>query len=181
MSEQSVDKKVLVMTIGHSTRTLEFFIRMLKAHEVTQIVDIRTLPRSKHVPQFNIETLPGELGAAGIDYSHFPGLGGFRHPLKDSINTGWKNAHFRGFADYMQTREFEESLNSMVKSAEQKRTALMCAEAVPWRCHRSLIADALLVRGIQVYHITSLSRAQLHKVTPFASVTNLRITYPLKA
>ncbi len=167
-----------VLTIGHSTRTLEFFIRMLKAHEVTIVVDIRTVPRSKHNPQFNKETLPDELKAAGIEYIHMPGLGGLRHPLTDSQNTGWRNNSFRGFADYMQTEEFEENLKTLINISGQGRIALMCAEAVPWRCHRSLIADALIIRGIKVEHIMSLSRTQPHKLTPFALVKDLRITYP---
>ncbi len=167
-----------VMTIGHSTRTLEFFIRMLKAHEVTMVVDIRTVPRSRHNPQFNKDTLPDELTAAGIGYIHMSGLGGLRHPLPDSPNTGWRNNSFRGFADYMQTENFEENLKTLINLAEQERIALMCAEAVPWRCHRSLIADALIIRGIKVEHIMSLSRIQPHKLTPFALVKDLRITYP---
>jgi uncharacterized protein (DUF488 family) len=167
-----------VLTIGHSTHALEFFIRMLKAHEVTMIVDIRTVPRSKHNPQFNKETLPEKLGAVGIGYKHMSGLGGLRHPLPDSQNTGWKNNSFRGFADYMQTEEFEDNLNTLINIAAQGRIALMCAEAVPWRCHRSLIADALVIRGIRAEHIMSLSRTQPHKLTPFASVKDLRITYP---
>ncbi len=167
-----------VLTIGHSTHALEHFIRMLKTHEVTLVVDIRTVPRSRHNPQFNKETLPDELRAAGIKYIHMPGLGGLRHPRPDSPNTGWKNNSFRGFADYMQTEEFEDNLNTLINIAVQGRIALMCAEAVPWRCHRLLIADALVVRGIQVEHIMSLSRTQPHKLTPFASVKDLHITYP---
>ncbi len=167
-----------VLTIGHSTHTLEFFIRMLKAHEVTLVVDIRTVPRSRHNPQFNKETLPDELKAADIKYVHVPGLGGLRHPLPDSPNTGWRNNSFRGFADYMQTEDFEENLKTLINLAEQERIALMCAEAVPWRCHRSLIADALVIRGIKVEHITGLSRTQPHKLTPFASVKDFHITYP---
>ncbi len=167
-----------VLTIGHSTRALEFFIRMLKAHEVTMVVDIRTIPRSRHNPQFNKETLPEKLKAAGIEYMHIPGLGGLRRPRQDSPNAGWKNASFRGFADHMQTEEFKDNLKTLINLAGQERCALMCAEAVPWRCHRSLIADALVIRGIEVEHITSLSRTQPHKLTPFASVKDLHITYP---
>lgn len=167
-----------ILTIGHSTRTLEFFIRMLEAHEVIKVVDIRTVPRSKRNPQFNKETLPDGLKAAGIGYVHMPGLGGLRHPRPDSPNTGWRNDSFRGFADYMQTEEFEDNLNTLISLAGQERCALMCAEAVPWRCHRSLIADALVIKGIQVEHIMSLSRTRPHKLTPFASVEGLRITYP---
>lgn len=168
----------VILTIGHSTRTLELFIRMLKAHEVTKVVDIRTVPRSRHNPQFNKETLADELKAAGIEYVHMPGVGGLRHPRPDSPNTGWKNSSFRGFADYMQTQEFEDNLKTLINLAGQERCALMCAEAVPWRCHRSLIADALAIRGIRVEHIMSLSSTQPHKLTPFASVEGLRITYP---
>lgn len=167
-----------VLTIGHSTRTLEFFIRMLKAHEVTMVVDIRTVPRSRHNPQFNKETLPDELKAAGVEYIHMPGLGGLRHPRSDSPNTGWRNNSFRGFADYMQTEDFKENLKTLINLARRERCALMCAEAVPWRCHRSLIADALVIRDIKVEHIISLSRTQPHKLTPFASVKDLHITYP---
>jgi uncharacterized protein (DUF488 family) len=167
-----------VLTIGHSTRALEFFIRMLKAHEVTMVVDIRTIPRSRHNPQFNKETLPEKLKAAGIEYMHIPGLGGLRRPRQDSPNAGWKNASFRGFADHMQTEEFKDNLKTLINLAGQERCTLMCAEAVPWRCHRSLIADALVIRGIKVEHITSLSRTQPHKLTPFASVKDLHITYP---
>jgi uncharacterized protein (DUF488 family) len=167
-----------VMTIGHSTCTLEFFIRMLKTYDVTMVVDIRTVPRSKHNPQFNKETMPDELKTAGIEYIHMLGLGGLRHPHSDSPNTGWKNNSFRGFADYMQTEEFEDNLKTLINIAGQRRIALMCAEAVPWRCHRSLIADALVIRGIQVEHIMSLSRTQPHKLTPFALVKDLCITYP---
>ena len=167
-----------VLTIGHSTRTLEFFIRMLKAHEVTMVVDIRTVPRSKHNPQFNKETLPDELKASGIEYIHMPGLGGLRYPRSDSPNTGWRNNSFRGFADYMQTEEFVDNLKTLINLARQERCALMCAEAVPWRCHRSLIADALVIRGIRVENIMSLSRTQPHKLTPFALVKDLHITYP---
>jgi uncharacterized protein (DUF488 family) len=151
---------------------------MLKAHEVTMVADIRTVPRSKHNPQFNKETLPDKLKAAGIEYVHMPGLGGLRHPRSDSPNIGWRNNSFRGFADYMQTEEFEENLKMLINISGQGRIALMCAEAVPWRCHRSLIADALIIRGIKVEHIMSLSRTQPHKLTPFALVKDLRITYP---
>lgn len=168
----------LILTIGHSMRPLELFIRLLKAHEVAKVIDIRTVPRSRHNPQFNKETLLDELKAAGIGYVHIPGLGGLRHPGPDSPNTGWKNSSFRGFADYMQTEEFEDNLKALISLAGQERCALMCAEAVPWRCHRSLIADALAIRDIRVEHIMSLSSTQPHKLTPFASVEGLRITYP---
>jgi uncharacterized protein (DUF488 family) len=130
------------------------------------------------VPQFNEETLPGPLRAAGIGYRHMPGLGGLRHTRADSPNKAWRNASFRGFADYMQTAEFQQSLDALVDLAHSDRIAVMCAEAVPWRCHRSLIADALLVRGIPVEHIISAAPAQAHALTPWARVRGKRITYP---
>ncbi len=174
MSEQ----KPVILTIGHSRRALEELIRLLQAHQVTQLVDVRTVPRSRHNPQFNRDTLPDDLKAVGIDYLHMPGLGGLRHPRPDSPNAGWQNTSFRGFADYMQTPEFLENLQKLMTLAEQHRVALMCAEAVPWRCHRSLIADALFVRGYPVQHILSATRAQAHKLTPFAHVEEGHITYP---
>jgi len=167
-----------VLTIGHSTRTFEAFLRLLQSHGVEQVVDVRTIPRSRRNPQFNKETLPDALKAASIGYEHMAGLGGLRHAHADSVNTGWQNASFRGFADYMQTSEFAESLESLIALAKKKRIAVMCAEAVPWRCHRSLIADALTVRGIKVEHIMSGVRLQDHALTSFAQVEGLRITYP---
>jgi len=170
-----------VFTIGHSTRGLAEFIRLLQAHGVTQVVDVRTVPRSRHNPQFNRETLSDSLKAAGIGYMHQPGLGGLRHPRADSHNAGWRNASFRGFADYMQTPEFAAGLQTVIERARQGQIALMCAEAVPWRCHRSLIADALLVRGIPVEHILSASRRQVHELTPWARVEGTSLTYPVEA
>jgi uncharacterized protein (DUF488 family) len=167
-----------VLTIGHSTRTFEAFLRLLQSHGAEQVVDVRTIPRSRRNPQFNRETLPDTLKAAGIGCEHLAGLGGLRHARADSVNTGWRNASFRGFADYMQTPEFAESLEALIALAKKKRIALMCAEAVPWRCHRSLIADALMVRGIKVEHILSGVRLQDHSLTPFAQVEGVRITYP---
>ena len=158
------------MTIGHSTRTLDGFIRLLQAHSVSRLVDVRTVPRSRHNPQFNKTSLPGSLKKAGLEYTYMPGLGGLRHAHRDSVNMGWRNASFRGYADYMQTAEFEQSLNEMIQLANQGRIALMCAEAVPWRCHRSLIADALLIRGIRTEDIMSATRRQVHTLTPFAKV-----------
>jgi uncharacterized protein (DUF488 family) len=167
-----------VVTIGHSTRTLETFIRLLQTYEVKQVVDVRTVPRSRHNPQFNRETLPDDLKDAGIEYLHMPGLGGLRRPRPDSTNMGWRNASFRGFADYMETPEFENHLGKLVGLAQRKRVALMCAEALPWRCHRSLIADALEVRGIRVAHILSSTDLQLHRIWPFARVDGTRLVYP---
>jgi uncharacterized protein (DUF488 family) len=166
-----------IKTIGHSTRTIEEFIEILKAHSVEELVDIRTIPRSRHNPQFNRETLPGSLAAAGISYRHMPGLGGLRRPSPDSVNTGWRNASFRGYADYMQTAEFEASLEELMDLARAKQVTIMCAEAVEFRCHRSLVADALTVRGIPVEHIQSVKRAKAHRMTPFAEVNGTRIVY----
>jgi uncharacterized protein (DUF488 family) len=168
----------MVMTVGHSTRPLETFLELLKAHDVKCLVDVRTVPRSRHNPQFNKESLPESLAAVRIKYVHTPGLGGLRHARRDSPNTGWRNASFRGFADYMQTPDFEKNLEELLGLARRQRLAIMCAEAVPWRCHRSLIADALTVRGVQVEHITSAKRRNGHALTPWARVEGRRITYP---
>jgi uncharacterized protein (DUF488 family) len=167
-----------VLTIGHSTRPVEELLRLLNAHGVKRLVDVRTVPRSRHNPQFNKDLLPRALRPAGITYTHMPGLGGLRHPRKNSTNLGWRNAGFRGFADYMQTREFENSIAELIAMARKERVAIMCAEAVPWRCHRSLISDALLVRGIRVEEISSTTRTQPHKLTPFAHVFGPEVTYP---
>ncbi len=171
----------LVMTIGHSTRTIEEFIRLLQAHGASCVADVRTVPGSRHNPQFNKDSLPGSLKKAGLGYVHLPGLGGLRHAKLDSPNMGWRNASFRGYADYMQTPEFAKSLEELVRLANQDRIVLMCAEAVPWRCHRSLIADALLVRGIRTEDIMSATRRQVHTLTPFAKVQGAVITYPAGA
>jgi len=172
------EKAPLVLTIGHSTRSLDDFIDLLKIHTVEKIIDVRTVPRSRHNPQFNLDTLPEKLKSARIGYKHMSGLGGLRHAQRNSPNMGWRNSSFRGFADYMLTGEFEKNLEELIGFASRKRICLMCAEAVPWRCHRSLIADALCVRGIAVGHITSKSQPQLHKLTPFARVDGTRISYP---
>jgi len=168
----------VVLTVGHSTRTLAEFVRLLQVHEVSRVVDVRTVPRSRHNPQFNKASLPSALKKAGLGYIHMPGLGGLRHAKRDSINMGWRNISFRGFADYMQTSEFKLSLEELIQLAKQERIALMCAEAVPWRCHRSLIADALLVRGIRTEDIMSPIRRTVHTLTPFAKVRGTTITYP---
>ena len=168
----------IVLTIGHSTRTLKEFICLLQAHGVRRLVDVRTVPRSLHNPQFNKTSLPESLDKAGLGYVHMPGLGGLRRATRDSINMGWQNASFRGYADYMQTPEFAKHLEELIHLAKRDGIALMCAEAVPWRCHRSLIADALLVRGIRTEHIMSPSRRQIHTLTPFAKVRGTKITYP---
>ena len=167
-----------VLTIGHSTRAIEEFISMLQAHGVQQLADVRTIPRSRRVPQFNQDALAAKLEAAGIRYVHLKALGGLRHPKKDSINLGWRNASFRGYADYMGTAEFRAALARLLELAQTKRTVIMCAEAVPWRCHRSLIADALLARGVTVEDIFSATRRSPHEMTPFARLAGTQLTYP---
>lgn len=167
--------------MGHSTRTLPEFIHLLKAHGIKRLVDIRSIPRSRHTPQFNRETLAARLRSAGLSYVHLKQLGGRRHAKKDSANLGWRNASFRGFADYMQTPEFASGLRRLVHLAAKKPTAIMCAEAVPWRCHRSLVGDVLLVRGFSVQDVFSPAIAKRHKLTPFAYVRGFSVTYPASA
>lgn len=166
------------MTVGHSTRSLEEFVHLLEAHGVTQVVDVRTVPRSRHNPQFNKATLPQALKKAGLRYLHMPELGGLRHSKSDSLNTGWRNVSFRGYADYMQTPEFAKAIDELIKLAKQEKIAIMCAEAVPWRCHRSLIGDALTIRGIRTEDIMTPARSQIHKLTSFAKVKGTVVTYP---
>ena len=168
----------MIFTIGHSTRPKEEFIGLLQAHGVEQLIDIRTVPRSRRNPQFNREALPEPLAAAGIGYLHMPSLGGLRHARPDSPNTAWQNASFRGYADYMQTPEFTAAIEELIQLGSDKQTAIMCAEAVPWRCHRSLVGDALMARGIPVEDIMSATRRQAHKLTPFARVEGTRVWYP---
>ena len=170
-----------MLTIGHSNRPIEEFLDLLKAHGVELLVDVRTVPRSRHNPQFNRDTLPHSLEQAGIQYEHMPGLGGLRHARKDSPNTGWKNLSFRGYADYMQTGEFAENLHTLEKLDQERRVAIMCAESVPWRCHRSLIGDALTARGVAVSHIMSATKANPHRLTSFAQVEGERVTYPAES
>lgn len=179
MSIPSADTTRAVFTIGHSTRPLEKLIGLLQGHGVTRVVDVRTIPKSRHNPQYNADVLPAGLAQAGIGYTHLAPLGGLRHPRHDSVNTAWHNMSFRGFADYMQTPEFDAGLQRLIKLAGQKRSALMCAEAVPWRCHRSLIADALTVLGMRVEDIMSKNRSQVHSLTSFGRVRRNRITYPM--
>ena len=143
----------LVCTIGHSNRSIGIFVELLRANGIVRVLDVRTMPPSRHNPQFNRERLAESLGALYIGYAHLPGLGGLRHARADSANTGWNNLSFRGYADYMQSSEFAENVQRVAELATSERCALMCAEAVPWRCHRSLIGDALLVRGIRVEDI----------------------------
>jgi uncharacterized protein (DUF488 family) len=168
----------VVFTVGHSTRPIDEFAGLLTAHGVTLLMDVRTVPGSRHNPQYNREALPGALAPHGIGYDHVPGLGGFRKPRPESPNAGWRNRSFRGYADYMQTPEFAEHLEDLIARAGRERIAVMCSEAVPWRCHRSLIADALLVHGVQVEELINPTRRQAHRLTPFARVQGTVITYP---
>jgi uncharacterized protein (DUF488 family) len=170
--------ELTILTVGHSTHTIEDFEAMLQAHGVEQLVDVRSMPKSRRVPQFNKESLREELPARGIAYVHLKSLGGLRHTTKVSINTGWRNASFRGYADYMATPEFRQGIARLLELASEKRTAIMCAEAVPWRCHRSLIGDALLVRGVKVEDIMNVKTGKRHELTPFARVQGVEITYP---
>ena len=146
-------RTLLVCTIGHSNRSIGTFVELLRANEIVRVLDVRTVPRSRHNPQFNRETLAESMGALDIGYTHLPGLGGLRHARADSLNNGWNNLSFRGYADYMQSPEFADNVQRVAELATTERCALMCAEAVPWRCHRSLIGDALLVRGVRVEDI----------------------------
>ncbi len=171
-------KPIPIFTIGHSTRPIEDFIALLHAHQIKLLIDVRTVPRSRHNPQFNRDTLPDSLRPAHIHYLHLAELGGLRHARKDSTNTAWRNLSFRGFADYMETPEFEQGLTRLIDESQKQRTAIMCAEAVPWRCHRSLIADALTARGLEVFEISSATRTQPHKMTPFAQINGIQVRYP---
>lgn len=170
--------RATVWTVGHSTRPTSDFIALLHAHSIEQLIDVRTVPRSLHNPQFSQDQLRHSLEHAAIHYLHMPSLGGLRHARRDSINTAWRNASFRGYADYMQTSEFDGAIKELIRLAQDRRTAIMCAEAVPWRCHRSLIADALLIRGLKVEEITSEKSTRPHALTPWSCVIGQRITYP---
>ena len=150
----------------------------MRAYNIEEVADVRTIPRSRHNPQFNKETLEDSLKTADITYVHFPELGGLRHPHPDSINKGWRNLSFRGYADYMQTDEFEDGLEKLISLSKLRETVMMCAESVPWRCHRSLIADALLIRKIQTIDILSKTSSRKYALTPWAKVRGKRITYP---
>ncbi len=178
--EPAAHKKssLTIFTIGHSTHPLEEFVAMLMAHDIARLVDVRTIPKSRRMPHFNSESLASELSARKIHYAHLKALGGLRHPKKDSLNTGWRNDSFRGYADYMATAEFQQGIERLLKLARAKRTAIMCAEAVPWRCHRSLIGDALLARGVRVEDILSATSCREHELTAFAKVHGLEIMYP---
>lgn len=170
----------VLWTIGHSTKPIDELLALLKAHGIQQLIDVRTIPRSRHNPQYNNEVLSKTLQHEDLSYKHMPKLGGLRKPKKDSINTGWRNASFRGYADYMQTEEFGRALDELMAESRLQRTAIMCAEAVPWRCHRSLIADALVTKDWEVRHIMSETKADRHRLTSFATVENGFLWYPAK-
>jgi len=167
-----------IFTIGHSTRSADEFISLLGEHAIELLADIRTIPKSRHNPQFGQDVLPPTLVDAGIHYRHFEGLGGLRRAQPDSINSGWRNTSFRGYADYMQTEPFVQALDELIACANAQTAAIMCAEAVPWRCHRSLVGDALLIRGIEVVDIMGPGSCRPHKLTPFARVEGTAVTYP---
>lgn len=167
-----------IFTVGHSTHPIDEFIAILKNYGIEQLADVRTVPKSRHVPQYNSDALAASLGEQGIAYVHMKALGGLRHAKKDSVNSGWRNASFRGYADYMATDEFAQGVDRLIDLAKVKRTVIMCAEAVPWRCHRSLIGDALLARGIAAEDIMSATSSRAHKLTEFARVDGQQITYP---
>jgi uncharacterized protein (DUF488 family) len=169
---------LVVFTIGHSTRSLDEFVGLLHAHGVRQLADIRSIPRSKRHPHFAGDALAVSLPAAGIAYRHFAALGGHRKARRDSPNTAWRHEGFRGYADHMQTKEFEGALGELIAYAADEGTAIMCAEAVWWQCHRQLTADALVARGIDVAHIMSARAAPAHSLTAFARVANGAVTYP---
>jgi uncharacterized protein (DUF488 family) len=170
-------KFATIYMIGHSTRTADQFVALLSAHHVGMLVDVRTIPRSRHNPQFNSDALAATLEAAGIGYEHMKSLGGLRRPDRDSINAGWRNESFRGYADYMQTPAFAAAIDELIGLAQTQQTAIMCAEAVPWRCHRQLVADTLVARGVEVLHVTGRGKAERHRLTPFARMDGDHIVY----
>ena len=178
MGEPKSWNGVQLWTVGHSTRSLEELVLLLGSFEVNVLADIRTVPRSRKNPQFNLDALPQSLAAQGLEYAHLGRLGGLRHARKDSINTGWRNENFRGYADYTLTPEFEAGLTELRALLGRGRVAIMCADAVPWRCHRSLVADVVTVRGAEVAHIMAEGRANRHVLTSFAKVDGERVTYP---
>ncbi len=167
-----------IYTIGHSTHEIAEFIEILQAHGIARLIDIRTIPKSRHNPQYNGEDLAASLDKVGITYHRSKDLGGLRPTHKDSINGAWRNDSFRGYADYMQSEEFAAAIEDLLGRAGEQDTAIMCAEAVPWRCHRSMVGDALVVRGVEVLDIFSATKATAHKLTSFAVVSGTGITYP---
>lgn len=180
MAEGQTHKKGAqrIYTIGHSTHPIDEFIALLRSQHITQLVDVRTVPRSRHNPQYEQTALQKSMPDAGIAYVYMKELGGLRPAAAHSVNTAWRNQSFRNYADYMQSEEFAEGISQLIQAADKKPTAIMCAEAVPWRCHRSLIGDALLVRGVEVLDIFSATNVKLHTLTPFAVTDGTTITYP---
>lgn len=169
---------ITIYTIGHSTRPIEEFIEILDAHGIKRLIDVRTIPKSRHNPQFAKDALAASVRAHGITYRYMKNLGGLRSVRKDSVNGAWRNKSFQGYADYMQTEEFAAGIDELIEHGRRNNAAIMCAEAVPWRCHRSLIGDALLARGITVVDIMSRTNARQETVTSFARVDGTRVTYP---
>lgn len=171
-------RRPLIHTVGHSTRSFEELLELLRAHDIQRLVDVRTVPRSRRNPQFNRETLAKALRNRRIGYRHMKDLGGLRRPARDSVNTAWRNASFRGYADHMQTETFAQALDRLAEIARDKATVIMCAEAVPWRCHRSMIADALIVHGFEVRDIMSATSARPRELNPMARVDGRQVSYP---
>jgi uncharacterized protein (DUF488 family) len=169
-----------VFTLGQSTQPVPALVQLLQLHRVSLVADVRTIPRSGRNPQFNRDILPSSLAPFAIEYVHLKGLGGLRKVRPDSVNQGWENLSFRGYADYMQTEEFAQNLEALISLSRERTTAIMCAEALPWRCHRSLIADALWARGIQVEHIMTNGALRPHTLTSFAKVEGTKVMYPGK-
>lgn len=167
-----------IFTVGHSTRSIDTFTALLDGYAIKLLADVRTVPRSRFNPQFNADALPDSLSRADIGYVAMPALGGLRHPRRDSPNDGWRNKSFRGYADYMQTTSFRDAVEALIATGRERRTAIMCAEAVPWRCHRSLVADALTIRGVSVVEILSETSWRMHALTSFAKIDGTSITYP---
>jgi len=178
VNQQRAPSSITISTIGHSTRPIDEFMAILTSHGTASLADVRTIPGSRRNPQYNSRPLAETLNEAGIRYLHCPGLGGLRKPRRTSHNAGWNNAGFRGFADHMETEEFEQALDELVNTASRHPTTVMCAEALWWRCHRSLISDALLVRGIDVVHLMNQRKIEPHRLTPFAKTENGHISYP---
>ena len=171
-------KPEVVFTVGHSTHTLEEFVGLLGVHEVRALVDVRSTPKSRRMPHFSKESLAQTLPERGIDYLHLPELGGWRRPVRGSPNSGWTSKGFQGYADHMETEEFQAALDRLISLAGERRTAYMCAEGLWWRCHRRLLSDALLVRGWTVCHIDPAGELHEHRLPEFAVVDEDRLTYP---
>ena len=171
-------KSEIIYALGYSTRTISDFMKILNAHSIKLVADIRKIPKSRYNPQFNETSLKRSLHRHDIKYCHLPGLGGLRKTVKDSMNLGWRNASFRGYADYMQTPAFKKELDQLIVLGKKQTTVIMCAEGNPFRCHRLLVADALLIRGIKVLQISSIKSAKEHKLTSFAKINGMQISYP---